>query len=68
MNDLSPRKSLQERCKAHAARRGLLVDLIGHNDGNFLPPSVAMGDQEIALLDRMIEDSETQRDAQKEAS
>ena len=61
MNELSPRKSLQERRKAHAARRGLLVDLIDNKDGNFSPPSAAMGDQEITLLDRMIKDSERER-------
>ena len=69
MNELSPRKSLQECREAHAARRGSLVDLIGNEDGNFSPPSAAVGDQEIALLlDRMIKDSERERDTQKEAS
>ena len=61
MNELSPRKSLQERREAHAVRRSLLVDLIGNEDGNFFLPSTAMGDQEIALLDRMIKDSERER-------
>ena len=62
MNELSPRKSLQERREAHAAKRGLLVDLIGNENGDFSPPSAAVGDQEIALLlDRMIKDSKRER-------
>ena len=64
MNEVSPRKSLRE---AHAARRGLLVYLIGNKNGNFLPPSANVGDREIALLDWMIEDSERERDTQKVA-
>ena len=39
----------------------MLVDLIGNKDGDFLLPSAAVGDREIALLDRMIEDSERER-------
>ena len=68
MNELSPRKSFQECRKAHAVRRGSLVDLIGDRDGNFLPPSAAVGDREIALLDQMIKDSERERRSEAEGS
>ena len=54
--------------KAHAARRGLLVDLIGDKNDDLLPPSANVGDREITLLDRMIEDNERERDTQKVAS
>ena len=63
MNEVSPRKSLR---KAHAARRGSLVDLIGNKSGDFLPPSANVGDREIALLDRMIKDSERERERHSE--